>query len=268
MTYKQISTPDYLTEYVEYFWISEGTQSATIGAMADGRPGIVFHQTDGGLYLNHSKKLSPVFLYGQTVKPIEMHAAGKFRMIGLHFYPHVMKFLFGISAHELTDTCLDLTLLPDATGMKLEDRLFDADTANDQVGIISNFLFELANKNNIMMDATLHVAVQQLIRSKGTVPLKELHTQLNVSERSFERKFEQYVGVSPRMFSRICRFQASLHQIQNRGYRKLSDIAFDNGYTDQSHFIRSFKEFTGFSPLRFTKDIRRSMQGRALLINP
>jgi len=268
MTFKQISPPDYLKDYVESFWISEGTQSATIGAIADGRPGIVFHQTDGGLYLNRTKKLSTIFLYGQTVKPIEMNAAGKFRMTGLHFFPHVMKFLFGISAHELTDTCLDLNLLPDKTGKHLSNRLLDAETAKEQIGIISYFLFELANKNNIMMDAALHGAVQQLIRSKGTVPLKELHTQLNVTERSFERKFEQYVGVSPKMFSRICRFQASLNRLQKMEFNKLSDIAFDNGYADQSHFIRSFKEFTGFSPLRFTKDIRRSMQGPALLIKP
>ncbi len=266
MTFKQISPPDYLKDYVEAFWISEGTRSATVGAIADGRPGIVFHKTDGDLYLNHTKKLSTIFLYGQTVKPIEMNAAGRFRMIGLHFFPHVMKLLFGISAHELTDTCLDLNLLPDTTGKHLSNRLIDAETAKEQIDIISNFLFELANKNNITMDATLYFAVQQLIRSKGNVPLKELHRQLNVTERSFERKFEQYVGISPRMFSRICRFQGSLHQIQNREYRKLSDIAFDNGYADQSHFIRTFKEFTGLSPIAYKKQIHKAIPDSPLTI--
>jgi len=266
MTFKRISTPDYLKDYVESLWISEGSQSATIGAIADGRPGIVFHETDGGLYLNRTKKLSTIFLYGQTVKPIEMNAAGKFRMIGLHFFPHVMKFLFGISAHELTDTCLDLNLLPDKTGKHLSNRLNDAETAKEQIGIISNFLSELANKKNIMMDAVLHGAVHQLIGSKGTVPLKELHTQLNVSERSFERKFEQYVGVSPKMFSRICRFQASLNRLQKMEFNKLSDIAFDNGYADQSHFIRTFKEFTGMSPRAYKKQIHKAIPDSPLTI--
>jgi AraC-like DNA-binding protein len=266
MTFKRISPPDYLKESVESFWISEGTRSATLGAMADGRPGIVFHCTDGGLYLNHSKKLSTIFLYGQTVKPIEMNAAGRFRMIGLHFYPHVMKFLFGISAHELTDTYLDLSLLPEASGISLTERLLEAGPVRRQIEIISNFLFELIEKNNIRVDSTLHVAVQHLMKSNGTVPIKELRKHLNVSERSFERKFEQYVGVSPRMFSRICRFQASLNQMQNMDYCKLSDIAFDNGYADQSHFIRSFKEFTGISPLEYKKQIHKAIPNSPLTI--
>jgi hypothetical protein len=45
-----------------------------------------------------------------------------------------MKFLFGISAHELTDTCLDLSLLPDASGKNLTERLLDADPAEKQIG--------------------------------------------------------------------------------------------------------------------------------------
>ena len=72
-----------------------------------------------------------------------------------------------------------------------------------------------------------------------------------MSERNFERKFREYVGISPKLFSRICRFQSSLKQLQESNYEKLSDIAFENNFSDQSHFIRTFKEFAGFSPNQF-----------------
>jgi len=74
---------------------------------------------------------------------------------------------------------------------------------------------------------------------------------LLLSEKSFERKFKQGVGISPKLFSRICRFQAALNQLRNNHYRKLSDVAYENGYADQSHFIRAFKEFAGFSPQQY-----------------
>ena len=61
------------------------------------------------------------------------------------------------------------------------------------------------------------------------------------------------MGVSPKLFARISRFQASLSQLRNNDFNKLSDLAFDNDYADQSHFIRSFREFAGFSPHQLRK---------------
>jgi AraC-like DNA-binding protein len=88
---------------------------------------------------------------------------------------------------------------------------------------------------------------------KGCVSLFKIQTDLNLSERTFERRFEQQVGLSPRLLASISQFQTSLQQLKEGKFTKLSDIAYDNGYADQSHFIRSFKKFTNLSPLQFIK---------------
>jgi AraC-like DNA-binding protein len=77
-----------------------------------------------------------------------------------------------------------------------------------------------------------------------------------LSERTLERRFKQSIGISAKLFSRICRFQESLNQLRKNKYDKLSDIAYENGYADQSHFIRSFKEFTGVSPFDYRKQLK------------
>lgn len=254
MFYKQVSPGESLKDYIKYFWFLECETSATIRAVADGCPGIIFHQTENGLYLNQKKKLSNFFLYGQTIKPIEMNASGNFRITGIYFYPHIIKTLFGFDASEFTDACLDLNLLPVVSNINLTERLVNTISAEEQISIISEYLHNLIIKNNLKTDTILHYAIRHLLNTNGKIPLSELHKSLNLSQRTFERKFEQYIGISPRLFSRICRFQASLNQLRNTDYLKLSDIAFDNGYTDQSHFIRSFKEFTGLSPLKFEKE--------------
>jgi len=83
--------------------------------------------------------------------------------------------------------------------------------------------------------------------------LKDLQQKLRMTERSLERRFKQAIGISPKLFGRICRFQVSLNQLRKDNYDKLSDIAYENGYADQSHFIRSFREFAGVSPFDFKK---------------
>ena len=67
---------------------------------------------------------------------------------------------------------------------------------------------------------------------------------------------EGLIGVSPKLFLRINRFQNALAQIKQQGYDKLSDVAFDNDYADQSHFLRDFQAFTGLAPFQYLKRTR------------
>jgi AraC-like DNA-binding protein len=105
----------------------------------------------------------------------------------------------------------------------------------------------------------MQFAISSIIQSKGGVPLQDLQKYLQISERSFERKFKQYVGITPKLFSRISRFQASLHELRIGLHNKLTDVAYENDYADQSHFIRSFKEFAGCSPLQYQKQLMQSV---------
>jgi AraC-like DNA-binding protein len=93
--------------------------------------------------------------------------------------------------------------------------------------------------------------LSRIAGSGGNLTVKELQSELNLSERSLERRFKQHIGISPKLFTRICRFQASLSQLRTNKYNKLSDVAFEQEYADQSHFIRSFKEFSGLSPYQY-----------------
>ncbi|MDG1692959.1 MAG: helix-turn-helix domain-containing protein, partial [Methylophilaceae bacterium] len=60
--------------------------------------------------------------------------------------------------------------------------------------------------------------------------------------------FRAYVGLSPKQFSKIIQFQSSLNKLTEAKFQKLTDIGFDSGFTDQSHFIRTFKSYTGQTP--------------------
>ncbi|MCW3463523.1 helix-turn-helix domain-containing protein [Chitinophaga nivalis] len=257
MKYQQIQPPDYLKNYVRHYWVLESDQtdvlSQSFRTIADGCPGLIFQQPDKGVLFQNDKELPGIILYGQATRHAEIKLKGKFSTVGIYFYPSALKSIFGLNAGELTDTCLDLDLLAGEQGYYLLEQLADTPALKDQIAIISAYLLFMIRKNSTCADDAMQYALSSIVASKGSISMKTLHEQLHLSERSFERKFKQYVGISPKLFSRISRFQASLSQLRTNSYDKLSDIAFGNDYADQSHFIRSFKEFAGVSPYQYQK---------------
>ncbi len=71
---------------------------------------------------------------------------------------------------------------------------------------------------------------------------------LDISERQFGRRFGQAIGLLPKFYIRMARFQEALSLMKTRRFQRLSDIAYDLNYSDQSHVIRDVKEFAGRTP--------------------
>jgi AraC-like DNA-binding protein len=68
------------------------------------------------------------------------------------------------------------------------------------------------------------------------------------------RKFSSSIGISPKQLAKIIRLQATLKTLLNKDVSKLTDLAYENEYFDQAHFIKDFKEFTGLTPKAFYSD--------------
>ena len=253
MELKTFAPPEKLAPFIKYFWAleSDGHEAGhTFNAIPDGCPGVIMVQSDKeAFFMNNERKLPNIFLYGQSIVPASFSSGGKVGAIGICFQPHALKSIFGLDADDLTNSCVDLALV----GKKnhLSEQLLSAATIDEQIKILSFYLFDQQQNHNRHPDELIKYAITQLTASKGALSIKELQQQLRISERSLERKFKESVGITPKLYSRIIRFQESMNQLRKSDYEKLSDIAYQNDYADQSHFIRVFREFTGYSPLEF-----------------
>lgn len=269
MTYKQLPPPDYLKDYVRHFWVLESqatdTLSASFRTIVDGCPGFIFQAQDKGVLYQNNKALPGIILYGQATSHAEIRIKGTFCTTGIHFYPHALKSIFGLNADELTDTCMNLDILTGEQGFQLSAQLSETASFGEQIAIISAYLLSQIQQHKRYDDKAIQYAISCIKQTKGNISVKELRTVLQVSERNFERRFKQQVGISPKLFTRISRFQASLHLLRNSEYEKLSDIAFLNEYADQSHFIRAFREFAGCSPFQYQKTSREVMDNLSVL---
>ena len=227
-------------------------------SFADGLPGLLYQQGTSPVYLDREQtQLGNCLLYGQTVEPVKFLTSGSLRMIVIYLYPHAVKQLFGIDAHELKDHCIDVSMLQIQGTGHLSEQLLNIENIDGQLTFLLNYLETLISKTRAGVPLQIMHATDSLMYHGGAISLKKLQDEINLTEKTFQRKFRMYVGVSPKQYQRICRFRKALNQLNANNFSNLTELAYDNGYTDQSHFTRNFKEFTGINPYQYLMELER-----------
>jgi AraC-like DNA-binding protein len=153
--------------------------------------------------------------------------------------------LFGIQASDLTDSPIDLILLPNNS--VLQERVLNTKTLTGKLFLIDEYIITLTKKVKSRTEKIVY-ATEIISQKPFSNVLSQVQKELFITERTFQRLFEKNVGVSPSLFRRISQFNKAFQQLNNRQFQNLSDIAFDNRYADQSHYIKAFKEFTSITP--------------------
>ncbi len=254
MNYRQLPPPTALRQHVQYCWTLEshaGEDVQMFRTLADASPGLIFQHPEKGVLYQEQKILPPVFLYGQSTRHAGLRLEGTFSISGMVLRPGALRSVFGLNAGELTDGCIDACELQPALAGWLEDTAAGPVPGAAHLQGLFTFVAGQMERNHLRQDAAMETALERIQSMQGALSLKDLRDELRITERSFERRFKQYTGISPKLFSRIAQFQASLQQLRGQQFDKLSDLAYGNDYADQSHFIRAFREFAGCSPQRF-----------------
>lgn len=236
-----------VAEYVERILVIENHQMITpfsLPLFANGLPTLLFKSTRGIINNTITTHLT---LFGQTILPETIRFDEDFTAIAYFFKPWSLSAVFDVPARELTDKPVDLNLVMPKKATELQDRLLNAGTVESMIALLDQFILHLVavskRESDLIKYAVSRIAGQ---------PLPEisilLQNELHITEKTFRRTFEKNIGIAPNLYRRICQFNAAFQQLNDRNFEKLSDIAFQHGYADQSHYIRSFREFTNITP--------------------
>jgi methylphosphotriester-DNA--protein-cysteine methyltransferase len=133
------------------------------------------------------------------------------------------------------------------TGGRLRECLCEAETPVERFELLQEALL-----GRLRRGAEQHYAVSAALEMFGTNQIgptvREAAKYLGLSQRRFIQVFKAEVGITPKLFSRIQRFQQTRSFIEQNPSPNWASLALDLGYFDQSHFIREFLEFSGLSP--------------------
>lgn len=223
---------------------------------ADGFPGIIYSNSTNPFYLHpRNKKLSDFYLYGQTIEPITLSTKGPFKLYCMRLFPFAARILLGVNPKVLNDDCYDLRLVENINTDETLEKLFQTKDDNSVLELLAGYFHELLQEASVNPDYRIKLAINLILKTSGTVSIKELRERLAVAERTLERQFVKEIGVTPKQFAKIIQFSSSMKQLTEADYVNLTDVSYDSGFADQSHFIRSFKRYTGKTPKEFQQQL-------------
>ena len=252
MNYHESQPAAWVKPVVRCFWALEyegnGASEPEL-VLPDGCPEIVFNLSDRFVRVQpETEELQPRSLFaGQMSRSITIRPSGKVDLFGVRLQPAGAWSLLNFPVNEITDQIAEFGLVTGRDGNELEEMLNRAASFDDRVLIFQNWVRSRLSRNEAI-DEVASNASTLISASCGSLQISDLATRMGTSERRLERHFKRSIGLSPKSFSRIVRFQSVVRSVQKSPTAGLLDTGLDFGYFDHSHLIREFREFSGITP--------------------
>lgn len=209
----------------------------------------IFQKKDSGKYIEPN-----LVICGQQTSYYDLSLSGKTGMILIVFRPHGVKSFFNFPVTELLNENLSLQNLISSEVIELEDKLFNSLNNRQRITLLENFLIKRLIHNDEF--ERVEYALKIIENSNGQIKAQDIAHEVCWGIKQFERTFSKYVGVNPKKYASIVRFQNAIQMKRKHNNSSMFQLAIDNGYYDQSHFIHDFKGFTGLSPKEFFIDFK------------
>lgn len=246
-----------LRPFVEALWSTDETAEPTLAAsrrehvLPTGRMHLVVRLSNDPLRLfdgtgDRSGRIVGASVVGGARDAFYIREVSKpLCSVGAQLRPGAAQALFGMPADELAGRHTPLEDLWGQAAESMREHLWELRSPEQRLD-----LFEAMLAARLPRARGLHPAVRQALAGGFSLSVHEVVRQSGYSHRTFISLFHRAVGLTPKLYCRVLRFQRALHRV-SAGTASWIDVALAAGYSDQAHFSREFREFVGVTPTRY-----------------
>lgn len=251
-SFKIVKPVPELVPYVRYYWIlrDDAPMPVSERTLPVGCIQLVFHQGKQLLSLKEKDLQPKAFISGQCIGFSDVCSTGAIVMIVVVFQPYAAKAFLRLPLELFFGQNVSTEDVEDKELSELAKKVEDTQEDGACIRFIETFLIHrLISLSDFRLERVSAALLE--INSQPQINISKLADISCWSSKQFGRVFMEYVGATPKDFMRIVRMQRALHKIQCNPTLPLVQVAYECGFADQSHMIKEFKLFSGYTPTEY-----------------
>jgi AraC-like DNA-binding protein len=249
-----------LNQFVEAFIYFEGLQYAhkldRFLPNGDTEILISFHDTPQHIHDNHTLReiqaCRHVWASGLRTAPITIPSGTGSAMMVIAFKKGQAAPFFPFPMNEIADRVMDADLVWGREFGNLREKLLATKAIHQRFKVVEEFLL-CKFRSRLAIDPCVAFAVREMTSHPATISIARMNAHIGYSQKHFTELFRRHVGVTPKAYLKIMRFQRVVQTITAAESIDWTRVALDCGFYDQAHFIHDFKRFAGFTPAQFAQ---------------
>jgi len=256
MHHQEFEPPEELMDTIKCFWynrIDFGELQSSFEVLPDGYAEIIFHfgsacsiSYDGGL-----QPLPSPFIMGLLNQPVTINTNNRLEIIGIRCFPWTVFDLLGLPAGQGGVRVFEHPIVQLQSTLK---KWIEIDRIDEALSQVKQYF--LNARPQIVIDSMLSKAGAAMKEANGALPVSGVAAAAHATVRTLERKFKHSSGHTVKDVSGLIRFEQVRNRLCLDPDSHIAGLAYELGYTDQSHLSREFKRYSGSTPAAFARKVR------------
>lgn len=251
----------YITRYIIYQHPHIATRNVCLRALPNGKVELFIHLKESyigfrekGKYFQSSHFAAGIYELNYPMK-IEILCSGRiFKGLSVTFTHMGVNKFFNRPLYEFTNQIHEVELLWGDKGMSAIKKVTLAKHDMVRIKVLNQFFLEYIDQKNHIEQRDIYPILNWLEHTTGRITVDELAQNLSISYKSIYRKFMYHIGLTPKTYLKIIRFNKACKLLNQLPKLSWSELAYFCGYYDQAHFINEFHAIMKSSPKKFLRE--------------
>jgi len=259
MIFKPLPLSEPLSKYIERIFYHKGYMPAhSIEKVVPSGNVFIIFEFDGFIRKTYDHNLQPngyytkVWVSGMHNSHINISAHRNSEMLVVQFQSEGTYPFFKMEAISFSNLVIPAEKLFGKTILEIRKEVTNQETINGKLKVVEQWLLDIFDKKLEPPNEIFRIVLT--LKEHPFSSHKELIENYSKTQKHLIHQFKKYCGLTPKELHRIFRFSRVLATIQQKQKIQWTEIVYETGFSDQSHFIKEFQEFSGFNPSEYIKN--------------